>query len=715
METRKDIQSNDRHRISKILWFLYCTFLLASIVIIGKLIYIQFIWEPDSRTLPVFLPNNYESTIKPERGTIMDCNGKLLAISTPLYTIHMDCQILKEEMSKGKVKMWGRKDSLSEGEWRKMAEQMCRQLPGILNEGRSATSYYDSIIVNRDSRTKKGRRNMLLAKDIDHSTLKKLETLPLFREGKYISGMMPSKVEARKYPYDGLAERVIGDIRIDPKDPKRNRFIGIEGEYDYILHGKEGSQWMKETDKGTVLDPDSTVVAVEDGLDIRTTLDIDIQDIADRSLRTMLEQDEELEGGCVVVMDVKTGAVKAMVNLMRDSKDNLGESFNMAIGRSGEPGSVFKTATLMALLDEGKTDLGVIMKTNGGKLEDFPKLNPCQETLRYEKKTGKKTITVADGLKVSSNYVFQRLVADNYEECPDKFVNKLYEYNLHDSFQFDLREEGGTSPSLPAVDPKMGRYSLVVSAIGYNVKETPLNIVTFYNAVANGGKMMKPYLIDSHEKDGKTVRKFEPEILNGAICSKQTADSLTKALKMVTLDGTATRLKNAKCTVAGKTGTARVYLHSKEDMPSKDDPYVSVDGRKKYQATFVGFFPADAPKYTAIVVMYTKLTHKSIGGGSLPAMTFKAIVDDMWALDSEWGKEISERADVPDMKASYIGTRKGTAPVPDVIGMGIKDAIYAIENNGYRCSYEGIGHVVSQSHKPGEKYAKGETIRIVLK
>ena len=312
------MQKGKDNRVSMILWGLYCLFLLLSLVLIIKICVLQFGWEPDQALVRYFQPKRYRQVEKPERGAIMDCNGKLLAISTPLYTIHMDCQILKEEMSKGKVKMWGRKDSLSEGEWRKMAEQMCQQLPGILNEGRSATSYYDSIIVNRDSRTKKGRRNMLLAKDIDHSTLKKLETLPLFREGKYISGMMPSKVEARKYPYDGLAERVIGDIRIDPKDPKRNRFIGIEGEYDYILHGKEGSQWMKETDKGTVLDPDSTVVAVEDGLDIRTTLDIDIQDIADRSLRTMLEQDEELEGGCVVVMDVKTGAVKAMVNLMKN-------------------------------------------------------------------------------------------------------------------------------------------------------------------------------------------------------------------------------------------------------------------------------------------------------------------------------------------------------------------------------------------------------------
>ena len=708
MAARKDIQTEDRHRISKILWFLYCIFLLASVAIIAKVVYLQYFWEPDSSTINEFLPNNYKSTVKPERGTITDRNGKLLATSTPLYTIHMDCQILKRDMAGGKIKLWGRKDSLGESDWRKMAREMCQELPAILNEGRDAISYYDSIIVNRDSRKKKGRRNMLLVKDIDHSTLEKLRQLPLFREGKYISGMKESKTDARKYPYEGLAARVIGDIRIDPDEPQRNRFIGVEGEYDYILHGKEGEQWMKETDKGTVLDPDSTVVNVEHGADIRTTLDIDIQDIADRSLRKMIEPDEEIEGGCVVVMDVKTGAVRAMVNLQRDNKNGiLAENFNMAVGRSGEPGSVFKTATLMTLLEDGKTKLSHTMPTNGGKLNDFSKIKPCQETLRYERKTGKKTITVGDGLRVSSNYVFQRLVADHYQDCPDRFISRLYEYNLHNAYKFDLKEKGGTLPELPKVSNRMGKYDLLVTAIGYNVKETPLNIAAFYNAIANGGKMMKPYLIDAYEKNGQVTKKFEPVILNGSICSKATADSLTKALTMVTLEGTGARLKNAKCVVAGKTGTARVYL---EDIKN----YETQDGKRKYQATFVGFFPAEKPLYTAIVCVYTKLRSTSIGGGSLPAMTFKEIVDDIWALDTNWGKKLGKRSDVPDMKAQYIGTRKGGAPVPDVTGMGLKDAIYALENNGYRCEYEGIGHVVRQSHMPGQKYSKGETIRLVL-
>ena len=158
METRKDIQTQDKHRISKILWFLYCIFLLASVAIIGKIVYLQYFWEPDSSTISEFLPNNYKSIVKPERGAITDRNGKLLATSTPLYTIHMDCQILKKDMATGKVKIWNRKDSLGEADWRKMTREMCRELPAILNEGRSADSYYDSISVKRDSRKKNGRR-----------------------------------------------------------------------------------------------------------------------------------------------------------------------------------------------------------------------------------------------------------------------------------------------------------------------------------------------------------------------------------------------------------------------------------------------------------------------------------------------------------------------------------------------------------------------------
>jgi cell division protein FtsI (penicillin-binding protein 3) len=239
-------------------------------------------------------------------------------------------------------------------------------------------------------------------------------------------------------------------------------------------------------------------------------------------------------------------------------------------------------------------------------------------------------------------------------------------------------------------------------------------MLAFYNAIANEGKMMKPYLISSFEKDGRTIKEFSPVILNGSIYSKSTADTLRTALKDVARTGTARRLKDAKCAVAGKTGTARVVLDP-EDKPKKNDPYVNEEEMKKYQATFVGFFPADEPEYSAIVTVYTGLTKSSsYGGGNHPAKVFGEVVDNIWALDSRWGVQIKDRAKVPEMRAEYIGTRSG-APVPDVMGMGLKDAVYALENNGYGCQYEGLGHVVSQTPAAGTKCQAGRTIQIKLK
>ena len=709
MKTGNDIQNKSKDRISVTLWVLYCLFLVLSVVLIVKICVIQFGWEPDHNLVRYFQPKRYQHIEKPERGAIMDHNGKLLAISTPMYNINMDCTVRKEEFARAKTAR--KRDSL-ENDWKRKARLLSNELPKVLaKDGQSADYYYNLIISHRDSDLRR-RKNVLITKNIDHLTYLKLLELPLFEEGRFKSGMIKTEIDTRQYPYGSLAGRVIGDVRINKEHPEESRFLGIEGQYDYILHGKEGRQWMKRTDRGNIVDQDSAIVKVIHGQDIRTTLDIDIQDIADRALRRQISDEEEIEGGCVVVMDVKTGAVRAMVNLMKNSKGELGENFNMAIGRAGEPGSIFKAATLATLLEDGHVTLSKKIPTNHGHMDDLAKVNDDQYIKNYEREHGTNRISVLDGFKISSNYVFRRLTLDNYQDDPHGFINRLYEYQLNDSYEFDLTEKGGSRARIQDSDSK---YYLASAAIGYSIMETPLSMVTFYNAIANNGKMMKPYLIESFEEDGEQVRKFGPEILNGSIFSKATADTLTRALKMVTLEGTATRLKNAKCVVAGKTGTARTVLSPSEN-PTKKDPYVSVNGERKYQATFVGFFPADEPKYTAIVVVYTKLTKGSVYGGVIPALTFREIVDNLWSLDSTWGNDLPARAKVPEMRAEYIGTRKGTSiPVPDVKGMGLKDAIYALENNGYRCIYDGVGHVVSQVPQAGQIYTKGETIKLVLK
>ena len=714
MATDRNINGREQHRTSRTLWFLYCLFLVLSLVLLGRIIYLQLIWDPNDETIYLhhFQPRKYMHEIEPERGAIMDCNGKLLAFSTPMYNVNMDCTILKDDYAKDE-----KEGKEKEAAWRAEAKKMAFGIAEVLQEsGKDGNWYYNLIISNRDSKSASGRKNKPIARNIDHSTLLKLQELPLFCEGQFKSGMIIRKVDTRQYPYGELARRVIGDVKVDPKDPEANRFVGIEGQYDHILHGKKGIEWMKRTDKGMIRNVDSTSTAVEHGRDIRTTIDIDIQDIADRALRAQIQENPEVQGGCIVVMEVETGAVKAMVNLSRNSRNSMGEYFNSAIGRPAEPGSVFKTVSLLTLIEDGHVELETKIPSNHGIMKEYPKLRD-EYIPRYESRNKTNEISIVDGFEISSNYVFRRLVKDYYGKDEKEFIDRLYEYKLApDAYKFDLTEKGATPAYIP--DPKGKGWSgtdLISVAIGYTVRQPALNIAMFYNAIANDGKMMKPYIVESIEYNGRTEKRFKPEILNGSICSKATADSVTRALKMVTLEGTASKLKNAKCVVAGKTGTARIVLN-KEERGGSSDPFINSNGQKKHQGTFVGFFPADNPKYTAIVTIWSGLTSQNFYGGAYPAAAFKEIVDAVWSLDTSWGENHTPSGKVPQMKAGFIETEKGTGlPVPDLKGMGLKDAIYAIENNGYRCSYEGIGHVVKQTPAAGTEYKKGQTISIVLK
>ena len=699
----------ERRRPSNKLFLIHGIFLCLAIFIIYRIVYLQFIWEPDPRYVTYFQPKKDKNEIDPQRGAIIDHNGRLLAMSTPMYNVYMDCYIMKEEYALMKDKEEG---ATKEQEWIQKAQELARRLPEVLEEdGRNAAYYSDLILSGRRNK----RRYVPIAKGIDHGKLLELKELPLFNESRNRSGMIVEKEETRQYPYEGLARRVIGYVKHNSDTNALH--IGIEGKYNYVLHGKKGLEWMKVTDgRDMIQNMDSSVVAVEDGLDVRTTLDINIQDMADKALRNNMAAEEDIVGGCVVVMDVETGAVRAMVNLQKDKKGEFREVYNMATGTPAEPGSVFKTVTMTTLLEDGKTKLEEKLATNHGLMDDMPKINRDSYITSYERTNGTNQISVIDGFKISSNYVFRRLVKDHYGENPEEFIHRLHQYNFGDAYEFDLEESGISDLRIPHPDDAgWSIYDLVSVAIGYSVRVTPLQIVTFYNAIANKGKMMKPYIVESIEHEGRVTRQFKPELLNGSICSKATADTLTRALKMVTLEGTASRLKNAKCTVAGKTGTSRIHL-SKPEQAGSGNPYADNLGRKRHQATFVGFFPADQPKYTAIVVVYTGLMNNDVYGGKIPALTFKEIVDGIWAYDTEWGNVIKEKGSIPQMKEEPISTAKGEdIPVPDLKGLGLKDAIYAIENNGYRCSHSGTGHVVSQTPKAGTKAKKGERISIVLK
>lgn len=696
-------------RISMILLLIYIVVLFISALIIGKLIYIQKSWEPDKSIAKYFLPPAEKYTIAPDRGAIIGCGGEILAMSTPMYELRMDCTVRKEYFQK-KMRKNPTGDNL-EQQWQDKAKAFSEGFAKEMNM--DASVIFKSIMDGR----RKGNKYLRLGTDIDRGTLLKLESLPLMEEGRYKSGIIVEKHDSRKYPYGTLARRTIGYVKDNSsqkEDEKGRSHIGIEGKYDYVLHGKEGEIWLKPTDnKEKIQNYDSTYVKPVDGLDVRTTLDITLQDIVDKAMRKQMSANPKIEDGCAVFMDVRTGAIRAMVNLTKSPKDSsLNEVYNMAIGYGANPGSVFKTTTLMTALEDGYIkSLDDEIPTNEGKLPGYPQDDHVKNLVK---------ISILHGFEISSNYVFRYLATNNYSDNLKRFMDKLYMYKLGQAFDFDL--EGLREPVLPSPDSKSWSSTDLGSvAIGYSVRETPLHTLTFYNAIANKGRMMKPYLVESIEKDGVVKTKKGPSVLNASICSRATADTLLRALKAVTSEGTAYRLKGAKLTVAGKTGTARQSLSKEEIEKYGRDPKdntQTADGSYHNLATFVGFFPADNPKYSAIICMNSSLIRGSLYGGVGPASAMREIVDAIYTLDPEWGAEVTAMAKVPVMgedKEMTVRSDMKNPIVPDIMGLGLKDAIFIIENSGLKCSYSGTGHVSSQNPKAGTKVADGSTITFNLK
>lgn len=696
---RQNKAKKKRDRIGVILYCFYAIVLVAGFFIIGKMVCIQLFWKPDKDVARFFLPPSTKSVIEPDRGAIIGSDGKLLAMSTPMYQLYMDCTVLKS-VFRGK----SNPDSL-ERDWLSKAKAFS---DGLAKEvGGSAGDYYRMIVTGR----KDGNRYMRLTTDLDRGALLRLQKLPLMKEGRYKSGIIVNKRDSRQYPYGTLARRTIGYVK-DNRNSNGNNHIGLEGKYDYALHGKEGEIWLRPTDnRERIQNYDSTYVKPEDGLNVRTTLNITLQDIVDKAMRKQMAANPKINEGCAVIMDVKTGAIRSMVNLTKDPKDSsLNEVYNMAIGFAAEPGSVFKATTLMTVIEDGFVkSLDDVIPMNNGVIPGYP-----QDT--HIKGNGE--ISVLRGFEISSNYVFRYLAVKNYNDNPKRFLDKLYMYKLGQAFDFDLK--GLSEPYIPSPDSKQwSATDLGSTAIGYSVKETPLHILTFYNAIANKGRMMKPYLVESIEKNGAVKTKKGPSVLNASICSKATADTMLRAMRAVTSEGTAKRLKGAKLTVAGKTGTSRQVLSKEEiDKYGKSSPYVTKDGSYHNLATFVGFFPAENPKYSAIVCMKSDLIRGSLYGGVGPAAVMREVVDAIYVLDPEWGNTIISSAKVPQMKLDReIHEQADTKSpvVPDVTGLGLKDAMFIIENSGLRCRYTGTGHVTSQTPSPGAKATEGSAITLTLK
>ena len=623
MARKSEIQDTivGRDRIHVVMFFLSILFLALGAFIIVKIVKIQTGYEIDPKVVELFRPSEFKHVDRPVRGRILATDGRPLAISAPLYDIHMDCTVRKQEFI-------DKNNTQKEAEWRSKAGDLAKALAAEFKD-RSAADYEKAILGGRD----KGSKYLKIKNNVDLSTLNRIKQFPLFREGANKGGMIVNRHEERIYPYDSLARRVIGYV-------KENNRIGLESSFDNVLHGRDGYEWRRVTDKKTwIRDLDSVSVKAIDGDDIRTTLNVDFQDIADKALRAQIQADDEVRAGICVIMETKTGAIRAMVNLSRGDTPQtvLWERDNLVLREVGEQGSVMKTVTLLSLVEDGyvKT-LDQTLPTNNGFVPGG--YNQDVHILDYQRETGRRDITVMHGFEISSNYVFTWLAENYYGKKPQEMFDHIYSYRFGEPFDFDISGMGMPVVNRPGT-PGWSKTTLGTTAYGYSMAVTPLHVATFYNAIANKGKMMKPYLVESIERDGKVIKEFKPAELNSSICSPATADTVTRALRAVVNEGTATRLKNAKLPVAGKTGTARVVL-SPEERGGSRDPYSDASGRKKFQGTFVGFFPADNPKYTILVTVYSYPSHRNFYGGTKPAMAIRDIVDQLYAIDPEWRPEI---------------------------------------------------------------------------
>lgn len=682
IEKKDKKPAKKRDSVARGLYCLYLVCLVGTFFLVGRIAYIQLFFEPNPKILEAVTPRSQKTTIDPERGAILAQDGRLLAMTVPNYDIYMDCTVKAN----------------AEDEWQEKAAGLAEGLASILKD-KSADEYLSMLRNGRAAR----KGYLKICNDIDLTTYNRLIKLPLFNEGKYKGGIIEEHEMIRVYPYGKLARRTIGFVR-NNKSTAGNRFIGLEGKFDYELHGEEGYMYERISDGGKrVQDYSKDYKSAKDGNDIRTTLNIDYQDIADRALREQIEEEPDVEGGCLVLMEVSTGAIRAMVNLLRDSTSGHLEEFqNIAIGRRGEPGSVFKTVTLVSVLSDGYIkSLDETMPTRHGRTQNT-KLKEDIHIGDYERQNHTNEISIIDGFKMSSNYVFATLAVENYSKHPQEYIDKIYSYKLGEAIDFDL--DGFRTPVIPSVKDKgWSNTTLGSIGFGYSTEETPMHILTFYNALANKGKMMKPYLVESIENNGITVQKRGPGVLNASICSKAVADTVARALAAVTEEGTAKRLKNAKVPVAGKTGTSFAVMDGNQ---AGESPYVDKYGRRKYQGTFVGFFPVDDPQYSIICMVYSKPTNKSFQGGGLPALAVKTVVDNVYSIDPYWNQSLQKTGKMLPMTAAIPELKEGE--VPDVKGLGLKDAMYAIENSGFKCAYSGTGHVVSQSRKE-------DIISIVLK
>jgi cell division protein FtsI (penicillin-binding protein 3) len=552
--------------------------------------------------------------------------------------------------------------------------------------GKPAREWENKI---RKARLNKNRY-LFITRKLGYNEYVKIKSFPIFNMGMYKGGFIAEQSTVRAHPLGKVAERTIGydDYRGAP---------GIEGAYREYLNGKFGWRLKQKIAKGQWKPiNDANEKEPVDGKDIVTTIDINIQDIAHHSLLRQLEF-YEADHGCVVVMETKTGEIKAISNLGKNANGNYYELLNYAIVESNEPGSAFKVMSMVVALETKAIDTGTIVDTGGGRYVIHGR------AINDSRKGGYGKISAARALEVSSNIGFARLINENFSKNPEKFINALRGMHLNDKLGLPIKGEG--LPEIPGPgDKKWSKNALPSIAYGYNISLTPLQILTFYNAIANDGEMVKPRFIkEIRSWDNQHLESFDKEVIDPAICSKETIDKMQEMLKNVVVHGTGRKLYAENFSMAGKTGTARTEYWM-------DD----WETNRRYISSFTGYFPAENPKYSCIVVIHKPKAQTGYYGADVSGPVFKDIAQKIYLSKSEINKIENKTPDFKsienDYNAYFTIANKEIDTIPNVKGMAGMDAISLLENLGLKVSYAGKGKVAEQSQLAGEKIIKGSTI-----
>ena len=698
--------TDSKKDISWRVMLMYFVMLIAGLTIIGRAAYIQFAEGDKYREMVI------EETIKaididPVRGSIYACDGRVLVTSVPIFDVRIDAA----------------NEQIPDEDFYSQVDSLAYCLSDLFKD-RTQNDYRSSIINAR----KAGNRYFLLKRNVEYSQLKAMRSFPIFRLGKYKGGLIAIQKDRREMPFRILAARTIGFSRPGFQ-------VGIEGYYNAELQGVAGKKIMQRIARNVWIPiNDESLIEPQHGKDIITTINVDFQDVAEMSLMRNLEK-HRADHGCAILMEVKTGHIKAIANLKRDTASgSYKELYNFAVGEASEPGSTFKLISMMAALDDKLININDTVNTGNGVVMFFgSKMSDSHEG-------GYGKISVKKAFEVSSNVGISKIIYNAYARNPQKYIDKLKHLRLHQSLGLDILGEGIPKVKDPKDKNNWYGTTLPWMSIGYEIALTPLQILTVYNAVANNGRMVKPMFVQEIRQAGEVVRAFPTEVMVESVCSDETTRMLRSMLEGVVEYGTARNIKNSVYKIAGKTGTAQIAIAG------------AGYNKTNYKASFAGYFPADNPQYSCIVV----INNPSSGmyyGASVAAPVFKEIADKVYAvhhnieqkphedtidipapvvysghrdelvrvyrelnyetvsdnIPSIW---VKEKTDGKSVELFNHPVKPGV--VPDVLGMVAKDAVYLLESQGLKVVLVGKGWVQSQSIAPGVVFQKGTTISLNL-